>query len=123
MSPWVGLDGLLRAALDTLRAELQPALPAEQRYPAALVANALGIAARVMAEGDTIRSGERAAIAALYPALADATLPQLERRLARELRQGDASDEREERIRAVLVARALARLALTNPDYPKSFRR
>ena len=39
-------DALLELAIHALRTELSPALPADQRYAAAMVANALAIAQR-----------------------------------------------------------------------------
>ena len=42
----INADTLLELALHTLRGELAPALPADQRYAAAMVANALEIAQR-----------------------------------------------------------------------------
>jgi len=115
------LADLLDAARLTLRTELQPALDAEGRYMAAMVGNAMAIAARDLAGGAENRQRQQAALAALYPELGQAALPQLERRLARELRQGGLAVDREEQVRAVLLARTLARLEIANPDYPATF--
>lgn len=116
------LASLLAAAEATLREDIQPHLAAAQRYPAAMVANALRIAARSLAQGADVADAERAALATLYPDDPSADLGELQRRLAAELRVDGVTPEREQRIRAVLRARTLARLALTNPDYPKTYR-
>ena len=106
----------------TLRDEIQPHLGAEQRYPAAMVANALRICARALAEGDRIADVQCQALRTLHPDAPAADLGALERRLAAELRAGHLPPEREQRIRDVLRIRALARLALTNPDYPNTYK-
>ena len=132
------LAGLLSVAREALRAELQPALDSALRYRAAMVANALAIVARRLSLGQGVEARQVQALAALYPDAAgpslrgpdaagpslrgpDAAGPSLrglERRLARELRRGRLDVEREERVRAVLLARTLARLEIANPDYP-----
>jgi hypothetical protein len=115
------LADLLDVARLTLRTELQPSLDAEQRYVAAMVGNAMAIATRALASGAENRQRQQTVLAALYPELVQAALPQLERRLARELRQGGLTVDREEQVRAVLLARTLARLEIANPDYPSTF--
>ena len=122
------LAGLLSVAREALRAELQPALDSALRYRAAMVANALAIVARRLSLGQSVEARQIQALAALYPDTAgsglrgpDAAGPSLrglERRLARELRRGQLDVEREERVRAVLLARTLAQLEIANPDYP-----
>ena len=83
-----------------------------------MVANALAIVARRLSLGQGVEARQIQALAALYPDAAGSGLPGLERRLARELRRGRLVVEREERVRAVLLARTLARLEIANPDYP-----
>ena len=112
------LAGLLSVARETLRTELQPALDPALRYRAAMVANALAIVARRLSLGQGVEARQIQALAALYPDAAGSGLRGLERRLARELRRGRLDVEREERVRAVLLARTLARLEIANPDYP-----
>jgi len=114
------MAALIGTARQALRDEIQPLLPAEQRYTTAMIANALAIASRTMASGTEIAARMHAALAGLYPDRPDDPSSRLERRLAQELRAGNIEPERERCIRAVLVARTLARLSLTNPDYPKS---
>ncbi len=121
MSGEQDVAGLLDVARLVLRTELQPGLDAEKRYVAAMVGNAMAIAARDLAGGAENRRRRQVALAALYPGQGQAALAQLERRLAHELRQGGLGIEREEQVRAVLLARTLARLEIANPDYPTSF--
>lgn len=116
------LARLLEAAEATWRAEIQPHLGAEQRYPAAMVANALRICTRALVEGDAAARTERDALSALYPDGPTADLDALERRLAAELRAGGIPPARERRIRQALLARTRARLTLTNPDYLETYR-
>jgi hypothetical protein len=115
------LAGLLDTARDSLRNEVQPAVPPELRYPAAMVANAMAIAARGLAIGGEIEARQRTTLAALYGESRALSLGQLERRLARELRAGGFDQEREERIRAALIACVLARLELSNPEYASTY--
>ena len=115
------LASMLAIARDMLRGELQPALDAGLRYRAAMVASAMAIATRALTAGADSEARQLRTIAALYPDSAGADLRRLERRLARELRQVRLDVEREERVRAVLLARTLARLEIANPDYPSTF--
>jgi hypothetical protein len=115
------LGSLLDVAREVLRTDLQPALPAPLRYPAAMAANAMAIAARAFAFGAEGEARQRATLAALYDLPPDTPLDQLERRLARELRLTRPDPGREERIRAALLARVLARLEISNPGYPATY--
>ncbi len=117
------LASLLAVARDELRSKLMPGLDAGGRYQAAMIANAMGIAARAFSAGAEAETRRAQALAALYPDAADADPARLERRLARELRQGRLEVEREERVRAVLLARTLSRLEIVNPDYAATFTR
>lgn len=119
MSRLDAMDDLLGIAREMLRREIQPTLPPEQRYVAAMVAHAMAIAARDAAIGPDSRERQRLALAALFPG--EASLASLERRLAGELRRTKPPPEREEQVRAVLLARTLARLEVSNPDYPATF--
>ncbi|MFO1067502.1 MAG: DUF6285 domain-containing protein [Geminicoccaceae bacterium] len=119
MSQLDAMDSLLGIARETLRRDIQPTLPPDQRYLAAMIAHAMAIAARAAAIGADSRERQRLALATLHPG--EAALAALERRLAGELRRTKPSPEREEQIRAVLLARTLARLEVSNPDYPDSF--
>ena len=51
-------EALLGTARDTLMVELLPAIPAEQRYTALMVVNAMGVAAREIALGPQARIRE-----------------------------------------------------------------
>lgn len=114
------LAAMLSIAREALRSELQPALDSALRYRAAMVGNALAIAARRLSLGEDCEAKQIQALAALYPDAGGSGLRSLERRLARELRRGRLDLEREERVRAVLLARTLARLEIANPDYPST---
>jgi hypothetical protein len=109
---------LLEVARSTLRGAVLPAVAAERRYEAAMVANALGVAARELRLGPAAREAERADLAALLDAPDATLLDELRRRLCRELRAGGwgppGGDEA--RLRALLRAGALRRLAISNPD-------
>lgn len=117
------LAGLADVARDVLRSDIQPSVPPERRYAAAMIAHALAVVARGLTQGEDIAAGERAALAGLCPDLAEASLPRLRRRLAGELRSDRLSPDREERIRAALLAVTLARLTVTSPDYPETYKR
>lgn len=121
MSEGQRLAGLLAVARDALRRELLPGLTAEQRYQAAMIANAMAIAARALAAGDELEARQRDALAAFLGAPATAPLDRLRRRLARELREGLVPAEREAALRAVLHAYVLARLEISAPDYALTY--
>lgn len=115
------LASLLDLAQATLRDEIQPHLGPDQRYAAAMVASALRMSARALAIGPASAGAARQALSALYPGEPSLDLGDLERRLVAELRTGGLTAERERLVRRALLARTLARLAITNPDYAKSY--
>jgi hypothetical protein len=121
MSEGDRLASMLAVAHDLLRRELRPGLGAEQRYHAAMIAAAMAIAGRALADGAASQARQRAALAAFLDAPETATLPQLRRRLASDLRMGRISAEREAALRATLRACVLARLEVSAPDYPATF--
>jgi hypothetical protein len=106
------LAGLLETARLTLRRDLAPALPAEHRYSAAMVANAIAIAVRAMRDGPARGEQEAAAIRELYP---DATgdLDELRARLATDIRNGALNGPADHAVRVVLRARVAARMAIS----------
>jgi len=111
---------LLRVARTTLLEELLPQLPAEARYAARMTANAMAIAARELADGGEMERAELRRLAAFYAEPADqrdvrAALGALERRLARDLRDGAFAESREDELRELLHARLRARLRISNP--------
>lgn len=107
---------LLKVAAVTLKAEVAPHIEADGRYPAAMVANALAIAARELELGPGARAEERTLLAAFLHA-PEAGLPDLRRRLCRELRQGGVTPSRAAELREVLHRVVRARLAISNPAY------
>ncbi len=107
---------LLKVAAVALRADVLPHVEADGRYPAAMIANALAIAARELELGPVARAEERALIAAFCRA-PDASLPDLRRRLCRELRGGGLDPARAAELRDLLHRVVRARLAISNPGY------
>lgn len=116
------LASLLDVARATLRDEIQPHLGPDQRYAAAMVASTLRICARALTSGPAAAAAAREALCALYPGEHSLDLADLERRLVAELRAGRLTAERERLVRHALLARTRARLAITNPDYAKSYK-
>ena len=78
---------LLDQARQTLLQEVLDLLPADRRYPALMVANAMAIAAREIAQGPDAETAERVALRSLFDADGDVTA--LDRRLVDEIRAGD----------------------------------
>ena len=115
---------LLAIARETLLAELRPLLPEHARYTAAMVANAMAIAARESEAGEQPARDALERLDALYgvpprtlagDALAHA-LREHERRLATEIRSGDCDEEpRRGAALAHLRASVAARLRISNP--------
>jgi hypothetical protein len=101
--------------------EIRPALTGESRYQAAMVASALAIVARMIADGTHAETRQHAALAELYGSPQGLSLAALEQRLARELRAGASNPGRERQVRAALLSRALVRLELSNPSYASTF--
>ena len=108
---------LLAAARDVFRAEVVPALPGGLRFPAAMVANAMGIASRELEHGPGNRAELRALLARLYPDAPDTTPHpgDLQRRLCRELRAGRFDRDEDGRLRALLRDRTRLRLTVSAP--------
>jgi hypothetical protein len=122
-------DQLLEAARSLLRDELLPALPANQRHAALMIANAMAIAMRQLRNGEDVERREIAALArilstplgddaaSLPPSERDALL-HLNRRLCVAIRQGhaDAGKVRDS-VREHLLWVARQRVAVSNPKY------
>jgi hypothetical protein len=108
---------LLEAARAALRGEVMPAVAPERRYEAAMVANAIGIAAREVRQGAAAREAERAELAAFCGEGSAASLDDLRRRLRRDLRAGSLDAAAEARLRGLLLAAVRRRLAISNPDH------
>jgi hypothetical protein len=105
---------LLATALAAFRAELLPAIPAEKRYAALMIANALGMVEREIAGA----SPSLAQVAAtLYQDAVPLTPERFESRLAEDIEAGlfDAPGVRREAAFEAIKAINAARLAVTNP--------
>ena len=101
---------LLGLAIETLKTEIGPALPAEKRYTAAMIANALEIAMRAVAVE------EEASILTLLDAFyedGDGTL----RQLAGDIRQGEISVKSHADLHKRLRAHLVAELGVRNPRF------
>ncbi len=107
---------LIETARAMLRDRLLPRLPADARYEALMVANAMAIAARQIAAGDRPLVEARARLGAIYAA-PDATNDELVRRFAGDVRAGafDAPGERRTQVFEHLWRTALAAVAESNP--------
>jgi len=104
---------LLEQARQTLLQEVLDLLPAGQRYPALMVANAMAIAVREIEQGGQAAGEEGAALAALFDATETSDLAVLERRLAREIRAGRHDGAAP--VHALLSESVTRRLRITNP--------
>ena len=108
----IAADALLELALATLRQELAPCLPADKRYAAAMVANALEIARREIAtEADT----------PLWPLLDELYEPGegSPQELAKDIRAGTVSETATPGLGAKLLRVLEAELAIANPRFVK----
>lgn len=109
----LGADALLDLAAEALKAEIAPALPADKRYLAAMIANALDIARRDIA-GEA-EEAQFALLDAVYDD-GDGTL----QRLAKDIRAGTVSDKTHADLRKRLRAQVIAELKVRNPRFLKS---
>ena len=121
-------DELLETARAVLRDELIPALPADKRHAALMIANALSIAARQARNGDGPEHRELADLERLLsepfcskaddPASMRSALVTANRRLAQWIRSGraDAGPLRED-VRAHLADVVGHKVAESNPKY------
>lgn len=114
---------LLEIARSALVEQLVPHLPPEHRYTALMIGAAMAIARREMAAGEDCLRSEISAIERLLGDDADPSLPlpealeTLNREFSVRLRRGDF-DSRMTDAQTVLRRSVLARLAVSNPDYP-----
>ena len=112
---------LIGTARDALLRELLPALPAQHRYTALMIANAMAIAARELELGPDARQGEAARLHALLAEGGVSTptandLHSLRRAVAAAIRGGrfDAQT-RAQALTEALAATAQAWVAISNP--------
>jgi hypothetical protein len=98
-------EALVSIALDTYAEEIAPELPSTKRYAGAMVANALGIAQRRLANP--------------YPgdALVESLGAQNLESLAMALRSGDVSSTTNPELQKALLKYLEAELAITNPKF------
>lgn len=102
---------LIGLAVEMLRAELLDALPAEKRYAGAMIANALDVARREIADD----AREAAAWAILDKAYeeGEGTLEAL----ARDIRAGEVDDDAVNGLRGLLRSLLIAELRVVNPRF------
>lgn len=119
---------LLRVAQKVLRERLLPGISGEQRYEALMVANAMAIAARELEAGESDLREELRILTELY---GETTVSQsgsstkdkvvsLNKRLARDIRNGVMDGACAQGVRALLKAQVTARLRISNPKYLKA---
>ncbi|NIR30937.1 MAG: hypothetical protein GWN84_16800 [Gammaproteobacteria bacterium] len=118
-------ENLLQSARELLLHELLDALPAEHRYAARMIANAMGIAARELAAGDEPLQRELGRLCDLLnqPLPAVSRRPALEheteacnRELVRRIRAGDY-DGASRPLRDHLIETTIDKLRESNPKY------
>jgi hypothetical protein len=114
---------LLATARNLLRSEIGPTLPDRLRYPVAMIANAMAIASRQLEHGDNSRAEFRVLMARLYPeALDAASLDDLQRRFARDLRAGRFDQEEQVCLRSLLRGCIHLRLRISAPHLAERVR-
>jgi len=113
---------LLGTARATLTSELLPAIPAEQRYTALMVANAMGIAAREISLGPQARVREIERLRPLAAqdvapsAAADDDVHALRRAVCAAIRDGRFDDDAHaSTLHDALLSIAVDRLAVSDP--------
>ena len=116
MSDRIDVHDLLALARETLQRDLTPVLPANARFTAALVANALAIAGREMLDHSA---------ADIVIADARENLPEFndDRELITAIRSGALDEPSPSRVAAKAYAAALIRrrLAVTNPSFQRTY--
>jgi hypothetical protein len=106
----IAAETLIELAIDTLRRELQPSVPADKRYTAAMVANALEIARReILADAE---SAQWELLDAIYDD-GEGTLQQL----AADIRSGKVSAKTHPDLPDKLRALVVAELKVRNPRF------
>lgn len=110
------LEALLVIARDTLRTGIMPAVFGDARFKTAMLANALAIVQRSIAEGGKSESAESAALAALCPDVAEEGTAR-RTKLVADIRRGAFDGRGDELVATLLAPRVRARLAVSQPDY------
>lgn len=103
-------EALLGLAVETLKAEIMPALPSDKRYAAAMLANALEIAMRAVAVEEDAPS---LALLDHFYEDGDGTLAQL----AGDIRSGTISEATHGDLRARLRQHVVTELKVRNPRF------
>jgi len=106
----IDADALLDLATEMLRADVLPALSAEQRYAGAMIANALEIARRDLAE--EVEAAEWTLLDSLYEEGEGSTV-----QLARDIRAGTLPEGKERDLAEVLRTLLIAELRVRNPRF------
>ncbi len=106
----IDADALLDLATEMLRADVLPALSAEQRYAGAMIANALEIARRGLAE--EVEAAEWALLDDLYEEGEGST-----RQLARDIRAGTLPEGKAAGLSDALRTLLIAELRVRNPRF------
>jgi hypothetical protein len=119
---------LLRVARKLLREEFLDEVPAERRYEALMVANAMAIAAREVEAGDADMHKELRMLTELYGekivsesgAHPENQVAALNRGLAIDIRAGVMDGACAQGVRTLLRAQVTARLRISNPKHLKA---
>lgn len=106
----IDADALLDLATEMLRAEVMPALPPERRYAGAMIANALEIARRALAE--EVEAAEWALLDDLYEEGEGSTM-----QLARDIRAGTLPEGKARGLAAALRTLLIAELRVRNARF------
>lgn len=106
----IDADALLDLATEMLRAEVLPALGAEQRYAGAMIANALEIARRGLAE--EVEAAEWSLLDSLYEEGEGSTA-----QLARDIRAGTLPEGKDRGLADALRTLLIAELRVRNPRF------
>ena len=105
-----GAEALLDLAIETLKAEINPALPADKRYAAAMIANALEIARR---EVEAAEDAQEFVLLDTFYEDGDGTLKQL----ASDIRKGEIGEDANPDMRQRLRMHLIAELKIRNPRF------
>jgi hypothetical protein len=106
----IDTDALLDLAIEMLRAEVLPALGTEHRYAGAMIANALEIARRDLAE--EVEAAEWSLLDGLYEEGEGSTV-----QLARDIRAGTLPKGKDRGLADALRTLLIAELRVRNPRF------
>jgi hypothetical protein len=106
---------LLETARALLRDEVIEHLPASQKLNGLMIANAMAIAARELAESPALESEAEAELRLIYAETEDVDLATLTRRMCRDIRVGRFDDD--DVVYRSLLENTRKRIAISNPRY------